>query len=58
MAVVVETIYKVGNFTFNNQKDADKFDNYLNVLEDKQLKELYYGYESKIDYTIYAEPEF
>ena len=54
MAVVVETIYKVGDFTFNNQKDADKFDNYLNVLEDKQLKELYYGYESKIDYTIYA----
>lgn len=50
--------YEVGNFEFDNLKDAENFNSYLNVLSDNQLNEIYFGYQSKIDYTIYAKPEF
>ena len=56
--VITETTYKVGNFKFENLKSAEIFDNYSNIFNKKQLKEIYNGYLSKIDYKIYANPEF
>ena len=60
MAIIVEvkTTYKVNNFEFNNQKDAENFDNYLNIFDNRQLKELYDGYKKGINYKIYANPDF
>ena len=52
------TIYEVGNFNFDNLKDAENFNRYLDIFSDEQLKELYSGFENKIDYTIYANAKF
>lgn len=50
--------YKVGNFEFNNQEDAGKFNSYSGIFTDEQLREIYLGYKNKIDYTVYAKEEF
>ena len=58
--IIAETIYTVGNFKFDNFKDAERFNIYLNLgyFNDEQLTKLYMGYKNKIDYTIYANPKF
>ena len=56
--IITKTIYQVGNFMLEDLKHAKNFDEYLNIFSDEQLDEIYLGYQSKIDYTIYAKPEF
>ena len=58
--IIAETIYTVGNFKFDNFKDAERFNIYLDLgyFNDEQLTKLYMGYKNKIDYTIYANPKF
>ena len=58
--IITETIYTVGNFKFDNFKDAERFNIYLDLgyFNDEQLTKLYMGYKNKIDYTIYANPKF
>lgn len=56
--MTVEHIYKVGTLLFDNLQDAEIFDNYSNIFNKKQLKEIYNGYLSKIDYKVYANPKF
>ena len=56
--IITKPIYQVGNFEFENLKHAKKFDKYLNIFSEEQLNEIHLGYQSKIDYTIYAKPEF
>ena len=58
--IIAETIYTVGNFKFDNLKDAERFNIYLDLgyFNDEQLTKLYMGYKNKIDYTIYANPKF
>ena len=56
--IITETTYKVGNFKFDNIEAAETFNNYFNIFNSKQLKELYKGYKSKIDYKVYANPKF
>lgn len=55
---MVQKIYDVNGFKFNNSKDAEQFNQYSKIFSYKQMKEIYSGYLSKIDYTIYAKPEF
>ena len=58
--VVKKITYEVGNFEFDNFKDAERFNIYLDLgyFNDEQLTKLYMGYKNKIDYTIYANPKF
>lgn len=58
--IIAETIYTVGNFKFDNFKDAERFNIYLDLgyFNNEQLTKLYMGYKNKIDYTIYANPKF
>lgn len=58
--IIAETIYTVGNFKFDNLKDAERFNIYLDLgyFNDEQLTKLYMGYKNKINYTIYANPKF
>lgn len=58
--IIAETIYTVGNFKFDNFKDAERFNIYLDLgyFNDEQLTKLYMGYKNKIDYTIYVNPKF
>lgn len=56
--IIPKTIYQVRNFMLEDLKDAENFDKYLNIFADEELDEIYLGYQSKIDYTIYARPEF
>lgn len=56
--MTVEHIYKVGTLLFDNLQDAETFDKYSKSFNKKQLKELYKGYKSKIDYKVYANPKF
>ena len=55
---MIKTTYHVGYFEFDNLEDAEIFDKYLEVFSKEQLDVIYSGYQSKIDYTIYAKPEF
>ena len=56
--VVRKITYEVGNFEFDNLKDAENFEGYLNDFSDEQLNEIYLGYQAKIDYAVYANPDF
>lgn len=56
--MTVEHIYKVGTLLFDNLQDAETFDEYSKSFNKKQLKELYKGYKSKINYKSYLNPEF
>ena len=58
MVVVVETIYKVGKFKFDNLEDANTFDDYLVIFSDRQLKQLYLGYKNGINYKVYSNSKF
>ena len=55
---MVKETYKVANFEFNNQEDAERFNRYLNIFNEAQLTEIYLGYKNKIDYTVYAKRKF
>ena len=56
--ITIKPIYQVGNFEFEDLKHAKNFDKYLTIFSEEQLDEIHLGYQSKIDYTIYAKPEF
>lgn len=56
--IITKPIYQVGNFEFEDLKHAKNFDKYLTVFLEEQLNEIHLGYQSEIDYTIYAKPEF
>ena len=56
--IITKPIYQVGNFEFEDLKHAKNFDKYLTVFSEEQLNEIHLGYQSEIDYTIYAKPEF
>ena len=56
--MAIETVYKVGNLEFDNWQDAEIFDGYSTFFQGGQLKQLYLGYKSKIDYKIYLNPKF
>lgn len=56
--ITIKPIYQVGNFEFEDLKHAKNFDKYLTVFSEEQLNEIHLGYQSEIDYTIYAKPEF
>ena len=56
--IITKPIYQVGNFEFEDIKHAKNFDKYLTVFSEEQLNEIHLGYQSEIDYTIYAKPEF
>ncbi len=56
--IITKPIYQVGNFEFEDLKHAKNFDKYLTVFSEEQLDEIHLGYQSEIDYTIYAKPEF
>ena len=55
----IKTCYKVNDFEFDNIENANKFNEIYNEFKNKeQLNEIYLGIKNKIDYTIYAKPEF
>lgn len=56
--ITIKPIYQIGNFEFEDIKHAKNFDKYLAVFSEEQLNEIHLGYQSEIDYTIYAKPEF
>lgn len=56
--IITKPIYQVGNFEFEDLKHAKNFDKYLTVFSEEQLNEIHLGYQSEIDYTIYAKSEF
>lgn len=56
--IITKPIYQVGNFEFEDLKHAKNFDKYLTIFSKEQLDEIHLGYQSEIDYTIYAKPEY
>lgn len=55
---MIEHIYRVNKLDFDNLKDAKTFEKYSSLFSNEQLKEIYNGYLSKIDYKIYLNAEF
>ena len=55
----IKLCYKVEDFEFDNIEDAEKFNKIYDKFKTKeQLQEIYLGIKNKIDYSIYARPEF